>query len=85
MWAIILVGLFNSIQFPTIFSLSVSGLGKDTPYASGLLCTCIVGGALVPLLQGITADYLGLRISFMIPFICYFYILMVTPKLEKKA
>lgn len=84
MWAIILVGLFNSIQFPTIFSLSVSGLGKDTPYASGLLCTCIVGGALVPLLQGITADQLSLRMSFIVPFICYGYILFVSNKLEKK-
>ena len=85
MWAIILVGLFNSIQFPTIFSLSVSGMGKDTPYASGLLCTCIVGGALIPLLQGLTADQWGLRISFIIPMLCYFYILSVSHKLEKKV
>lgn len=84
MWAIIAIGLFNSIQFPTIFSLSVSGLGKDTPYASGLLCTCIVGGALVPLLQGISADAIGLRWSFIIPLACYFYIFMVAGRLEKK-
>lgn len=85
MWAIILVGLFNSVLFPTIFSMSISGMGKDTPYASGLLCTCIVGGALVPLLQGLTADYWGLRISFIIPWLCYFYILSVTHKIEKKV
>jgi FHS family L-fucose permease-like MFS transporter len=84
MWAIIAIGLFNSIQFPTIFSLSVSGLGKDTAYASGLICTCIVGGALVPLLQGITADSIGLRWSFLIPLVCYAYIFMVAGRLEKK-
>jgi MFS transporter, FHS family, L-fucose permease len=84
MWAIIAIGLFNSIQFPTIFSLSVSRLGKDTPYASGLLCTCIVGGALIPLLQGIMADSWALRWSFIIPLVCYGYILAVAPRLEKK-
>ena len=84
MWAILAIGLFNSIQFPTIFSLSVSGLGKDTAYASGLICTCIVGGALVPLIQGITADSIGLRWSFLIPLVCYAYIYMVAGRLEKK-
>ena len=84
MWAIIAIGFFNSIQFPTIFSLSVSGLGKDTPYASGLICTCIVGGALIPLLQGISADAIGLRWSFAIPLACYLYIFMVSGRLEKK-
>lgn len=84
MWAIIAIGFFNSIQFPTIFSLSVSGLGKDTPYASGLICTCIVGGALIPLLQGISADSIGLRWSFIIPLACYVYIFMVSGRLEKK-
>ncbi len=83
MWAIILIGLFNSIQFPTIFSMSVSGMGKDTPYASGLLCTCIVGGALIPLLQGVTADFAGLRISYLIPLVCYFYIFIFANRFEK--
>jgi len=82
-WAIIAIGLFNSIQFPTIFSLSVEGLGKSTPYASGLLCTCIVGGAIMPLLQGIGADSVGLRWSFLVPFICYLYIFLVAPRLQK--
>ncbi len=85
MWAIILIGLFNSIQFPTIFSLSVGGLGKDTPYASGLLCTCIVGGAIIPLLQGLTADTIGLRFSYVIPFASYLYIYFVSPRLSKKV
>jgi FHS family L-fucose permease-like MFS transporter len=84
MWAIIAIGLFNSVLFPTIFSLSVSGLKKDTAYGSGLLCTCIVGGALIPLVQGLAADMAGLRISFVIPFICYFYILTVSNRLAKK-
>ena len=84
MWAIIAVGLFNSIQFPTIFSLSVAKMGKATPYASGLLCTAIVGGALIPLIQGIFADNIGIRWSFLIPLICYLYILLVSNRLEKK-
>ncbi len=84
MWAIILIGLFNSIQFPTIFSMSVAGLGKDTPYASGLLCTCIVGGALIPLFQGFLADASGLRISYIIPFLCYLYIFAFAKRFEKQ-
>jgi FHS family L-fucose permease-like MFS transporter len=81
-WALILIGLFNSIQFPTIFSLSVSGLGKATPYASGLLCTCIVGGALIPLLQGVLADQISLRWSYAVPFLSYLYILLTSRKLS---
>ncbi len=81
MWAIILVGLFNSVLFPIIFSISVAGMGKATAYASGLLCTCIVGGALVPLLQALMADSLGLRYSFFIPFLCYLYIVAFASKM----
>jgi FHS family L-fucose permease-like MFS transporter len=84
-WALILIGLFNSIQFPTIFSLSVSGLGKATPYASGLLCTCIVGGALIPLLQGVIADQVSLRWSYAVPFLSYLYILLSSRKLSSKG
>jgi FHS family L-fucose permease-like MFS transporter len=82
MWAIILVGLFNSVLFPIIFSISVAGMGKATAYASGLLCTCIVGGALVPLLQALMADNINLRFSFFIPFICYVYILASASKMS---
>lgn len=85
MWAIILVGLFNSVLFPIIFSLSVAGMGKATAYASGLLCTCIVGGALVPLLQALMADNLGLRFSFLIPFVCYVYILASASKISLQS
>lgn len=72
--SILLIGFFNSIMFPTIFSLSVAGLGAFTANASGILCTAIVGGALIPLFQGLAADHIGLRFSFFIPMVCYFYI-----------
>lgn len=85
MWGLLLIGLLNSIQFPTIFSLSVEGLGKNTAHASGLLCTCIVGGALMPLLQGVLADKISLHFSYIVPLICYFYISWVAPKLQFRA
>lgn len=74
MWAILAVGLFNSIMFPTIFSLAVTGLGKYTSQGSGVLCLAIVGGAIVPLLQGMLADSIGLQMSFILPVFCYVYI-----------
>ncbi|SDZ96121.1 sugar MFS transporter [Microbulbifer marinus] len=73
-WAILAVGLCNSIMFPTIFSLALSGLGRDTSQGSGVLCMAIVGGAVVPLLQGILADYAGIQLSFLVPLLCYCYI-----------
>lgn len=74
MWSLLSVGLFNSIMFPTIFSLALNGLGQSTAQASGYLCLAIVGGALVPLLQGFFADQFGLQISFVVPMLCYFFI-----------
>jgi MFS transporter, FHS family, L-fucose permease len=74
MWSVLLVGLCNSIMFPTIFSLALKGLGKDTSRGSGLLCLAIVGGAVVPLLQGMLADTIGLQLSFILPMLCYLYI-----------
>ncbi|WP_206485105.1 sugar MFS transporter [Thalassotalea sp. G2M2-11] len=74
MWSILLVGLCNSIMFPTIFSLAIIGLGKHTSQGSGILCLAIVGGAIVPLLQGVLADTIGLQLSFVLPIICYLYI-----------
>lgn len=75
MWAIIATGLFNSIMFPTIFALAISGLGKYTGQASSLLVIAIVGGAIVPPLQGLFADITGsLQLSFMVPMLCYLYI-----------
>lgn len=74
MVAILLVGLCNSIMFPTIFSLAVTGLGKYTSKGSGILCLAIVGGAIVPLLQGFLADFVGVHVAFILPMFCYLYI-----------
>lgn len=74
MWAILLVGLCNSIMFPTIFSLALQGLGKYTSQGSGILCLAIVGGAVIPLLQGFLADNIGVQLALLIPIGCYIYI-----------
>jgi FHS family L-fucose permease-like MFS transporter len=74
MWAILLVGFCNSIMFPTIFSLAINGLGQHTSQGSGILCLAIVGGAIVPLIQGVLADGIGLQSSFFLPIICYVFI-----------
>ena len=74
MWSLLLVGLCNSIMFPTIFSLALHGMGIQSGQASGLLCLAIVGGALVPLIQGLFADTVGLHPSYFIPVCCYVYI-----------
>lgn len=74
MWAILLVGLCNSIMFPTIFSLAINGLGKHTSQGAGILCLAIVGGAIIPLLQGILADSLTVQLAFVLPVFCYLYI-----------
>jgi FHS family L-fucose permease-like MFS transporter len=69
--AILSIGLFNSIMFPTIFSLSIEGAGEDTAGASGILCLAIVGGAVVPLLTGVVADSVGLAPALLVPLMCY--------------
>ncbi|MDN4502752.1 sugar MFS transporter [Alteromonadaceae bacterium BrNp21-10] len=74
MWSILAVGLFNSIMFPTIFSLAIEKLGNLASIGSGLLCVAIVGGAIVPLLQGLVADVQGIQFSFIVPIVCYLYI-----------
>jgi FHS family L-fucose permease-like MFS transporter len=74
MWTILAVGLFNSIMFPTIFSLAVSGLGNHTGQGSGILCAAIVGGAVLPVVQGLLADRIGIQQAFFIPVLCYCYI-----------
>ena len=75
MWCILAVGLFNSIMFPTIFSLGVAELGSLTGNASGILNMAIVGGAILPLMQGVIADHIGIHHAFFVPVICYLYIL----------
>ena len=75
MWTILAVGFFNSIMFPTIFSLGVAELGPLTGNGSGLLNMAIVGGAVLPVIQGAIADRFGLHHAFVLPVICYLYIL----------
>jgi FHS family L-fucose permease-like MFS transporter len=74
MWAIISVGLFNSIMFPSIFTLGIDRLGRLTGQGSGLLIAAIVGGAIIPLVEGAIADRMGLQIAFLLPAVCYLYI-----------
>jgi MFS transporter, FHS family, L-fucose permease len=74
MWSILLVGLCNSIMFPTIFSLAIHGLKQHTGQGSGILCLAIVGGAVLPLAQAALADSFGVQPAFIIPLLCYVYI-----------
>lgn len=75
MWSLIAIGLFNSVMFPTIFSLALDSLGKYTSAGSGVLCMAIVGGAIMPVFQAFLADHIGLLISFIVPLVCYLYIM----------
>ena len=75
MWSIILVGFFNSIMFPSIFTLGVAELGPLTGDGSGILIMAIVGGAIIPVAQGWIADKIGIHHAFFLPVICYLYIL----------
>jgi len=74
MWSVLAIGLCNSIMFPTIFALALVGLGRHTGEGSGMLCMAIVGGALVPVVQGYFADHVGILHSFAVPVACYLYI-----------
>jgi len=75
MWSVIAIGLFNSIMFPTIFDLAIKDLGLHTSQGSSLLVMAIVGGAIIPPLQGAVADFTGnLQLSFCVPLLCYIYI-----------
>jgi len=77
MWAMLAVGLFNSIMWSNIFTLSINGLGKYTNKASGILVMAPIGGAILPLLQGVLADRpaLGLHLSYILPLLCYAFII----------
>ncbi len=74
MWSIILVGLFNAVMFPSIFTLGIAGLGPLTGRGSGLLVAAIVGGAIIPEIQGALADRIGIHHAFILPVLCYLYI-----------
>jgi MFS transporter, FHS family, L-fucose permease len=75
LWSIILVGFFNSIMFPSIFTLGVAELGPLTGDGSGIMIMAIVGGAIIPVAQGWIADHIGIHHAFFLPVICYLYIL----------
>jgi FHS family L-fucose permease-like MFS transporter len=74
-WSLLAIGLFNSIMFPTIFTLASEGLGKRAAEGSGVICVAIVGGAIVPLVTGNAADLWGLKHALIVPAVCYFTIL----------
>jgi FHS family L-fucose permease-like MFS transporter len=84
MWSILAVGLFNSIMFPTIFTLSIDGIGELKPKGSGLLCTAIAGGAIIPFICGSLIDLLGFKIAFLLISLCYTYILWFGYRNSKK-
>lgn len=79
---LMLVGLLNSVMWPCIFPLSLSGLGKHTSQGSGILVSMVVGGALIPVIQGVLAGSksIGYQYSFLIVFLCYAYILFFAVK-----
>ena len=83
MWTILAVGLFNSIMFPTIFSLGEAELGSLSGTGSGLLNMAIVGGAILPVIQGVIADRVGLHHAFVLPVLCYLYIVFYALKGSK--
>ena len=90
MWTMILVGLFNSIMFPSIFALGIAELGPLTGTGSGLMNMAIVGGAIIPVIQGAIADRIGIHHAYLLPVICYVYILFYalkgsTPNSERYA
>lgn len=76
LYPILGIGLFNSIMFSNIYTLAISGLGKYVSQGSSLLVMAILGGALVPLIQGGLADAVGIQHSFVLPAACYLYILI---------
>ena len=81
-WSVIAIGLFNSVMWSNIFTLAIDGLGKYTSQGSSLLVMAVLGGALIPPVQGFVADMLaseaeptaGIQISFIVPVVCYAYI-----------
>src|ERR1700684_702454 len=90
MYSIILVGFFNSIMFPSIFTLGVAELGPITGDGSGIILMAIVGGAIIPVAQGAIADRIGIHHAFFLPVLCYLYILFFAlsgskPNSERRA
>ena len=84
MWTLIAVGLFNSIMFPTIFSLALSRLGNNKPQGSGVLCTMIVGGAIIPPAYGFLTDTFNFNIALILVMFCYAYIFFCAFNFRKR-
>jgi FHS family L-fucose permease-like MFS transporter len=74
-WMIVLIGFFHSMMFPTIFALSIEGLGSHTKLGSSLLVMSIVGGAIVPAVMGRISDATSIQTAFIVPLVCYVYVL----------
>src|SRR5712692_5651996 len=74
-WAVVLLGFFDSIMFPTIFALSVKNLGVYTKLGSALLVMSIIGGAIVPAVMGYISDVSSIQKAFLVPLVCYAYVL----------
>jgi FHS family L-fucose permease-like MFS transporter len=85
MWSVVAIGLFNSIMFPSIFTLGIEKFGPLTGKVSSLLVMAIVGGAVVPLAQGALADHIGVQHAFVLPLLCYVYILFYGLKGSRTA
>lgn len=75
LWAVVLIGYFHSIMFPTIFALSIKGLGRYTKLGSSLLVASIIGGAICPAAMGFISDHSNIRVAFIVPLICQAYVL----------
>lgn len=74
-WGVVFIGFFHSIMFPTIFALSIKDLGSLTKRGSSLLVMAIIGGAIFPPIMGRISDATNIRTAFIVPFLCYIYIL----------
>lgn len=74
-WAVVLIGFFHSIMFPTIFALSIKNLGPLTKRGSSLLVMAIIGGAFFPAIMGRVSDAASIQKAFLVPLFCYIYIL----------
>ncbi|MBI5060381.1 sugar MFS transporter [candidate division KSB1 bacterium] len=85
MWTIIAVGFFNSAMFPIIFTLGIENLGKHTSQGSSVLVMAIVGGAIIPVLQGALADSYGIHKAFLLPALCYCYVIWYALKGSRQA
>src|SRR6202163_954341 len=75
LWAVVLIGFFHSIMFPTIFALSIKQLGRYTKLGSSLLVASILGGPICPAIMGFISDHSNIRVAFIVPLICQAYVL----------